>query len=166
MSDRLRAIRGEIQAAGMAALMLAIAPPGAAQDLDASFSRDSIVIVASRAACYHFDVFLALSAEQQRRGLMHVRELPAFAGMLFVYPDAAPHSMWMKNTYIPLDILFIRADGAVSSIARHTEPLSLRSIASTEAVTYVLELNAGVTEALAIDADSRVLVPEALAQSP
>jgi uncharacterized membrane protein (UPF0127 family) len=90
---------------------------------------------------------------------MFVRQLPRFSGMLFVYPDAAPRSMWMKNTYIPLDILFIRADGTVSSIAADTEPLSLQPIASKEPITYVLELNAGVSEELGIDAGSRVDVP-------
>jgi hypothetical protein len=68
--------------------------------------------------------------------------------------------MWMKNTFIPLDILFIRSDGSVASIAAMTEPLSLRSIASAEPVRYVLELNGGVAEELGIDADSVVYLPE------
>jgi hypothetical protein len=78
--------------------------------------------------------------------------------MLFIYRDAAMHSMWMKNTYIPLDMLFIRGDGAVSSVVRSTEPLSLRSIAANEAVSFVLELNAGVTERLHIDSGSRLIL--------
>lgn len=64
--------------------------------------------------------------------------------------------MWMKNTYIPLDILFIRADGGISSIIENTEPLSLRSLSSVEPVTYVLELGGGVTESLNIGSEDRI----------
>lgn len=128
-------------------------------DLEESFGSDAIIIDPGDSACYRFLVYLARTSEQHRRGLMFVRQLPRFSGMLFVYPDAAPRSMWMKNTYIPLDILFIRADGTVSSIVADTEPLSLQSIASSEPITYVLELNAGLSEALGIDAGSRVYVP-------
>jgi uncharacterized membrane protein (UPF0127 family) len=87
---------------------------------------------------------------------MHVRHLPEFSGMLFIYEEAAMRSMWMKNTYIPLDILFIREDGTVSNIVENTEPLSLASIRSTEPGFYVLELNAGVTARLHIDTESRI----------
>lgn len=126
-------------------------------DLDAAFDRDVLVIAASAHACYRFDVYLALDDAQKQRGLMHVRKLPALTGMLFVYDGKYPQSMWMKNTYIPLDIVFARDDGRVSSIARNTEPQSLRSIASIEPVRYVLELNAGTARRLAIDENSRLL---------
>jgi hypothetical protein len=139
---------------------------GTVAELDADFERDSIVIESSGHGCFYFDVYLAETEAQQRRGLMNVRKLPAFTGMLFDYDFTSPRSMWMKNTYIPLDILFIHADGKISSIARRTEPLSLQSIASTEAVDYTLELNGGVTEALLIDAESRVLLPDALSVTP
>lgn len=126
-------------------------------DLAAAFAQGVVVIEANEHACYRFDVFVAESETQKLRGLMFVRELPQERGMLFVYADTAMHSMWMKNTYIPLDILFIREDGTVSSVARHTEPLSLRSISSIEPVRYVLELNAGVTERLSIDPGSKLI---------
>lgn len=125
-------------------------------DLEQAFDAGSIVIEADDHACYHFDVFLAMNYDQRRRGLMFVRELPRFTGMLFVYEGAAMRSMWMKNTYISLDILFVRGDGVVSSVARDTEPLSLNSIASTEPVNFVLELNAGVTAQLGIGPGSRL----------
>jgi uncharacterized membrane protein (UPF0127 family) len=129
----------------------------AAQDsLDDAFDRD-VLVIAARNACFRFDIYLALSREQQRRGLMFVRELPMTTGMLFVYPGEAHHSMWMKNTFIPLDILFARSDGTVSSIAKDTTPQSLKSISSTEPVTYVLELNAGVTDALLIEPGSLLI---------
>jgi uncharacterized membrane protein (UPF0127 family) len=147
----------------IASALLALTWSGAVpanEALDGAFAGSSIVVQASDSACYRFDVYLALTPDQQRRGLMRVRRLPKFSGMLFVYPADDLHSMWMKNTLIPLDILFIRRDGSVASIARMTEPQSLRSIASDEAVRYVLELNGGVTEELGIDTDSMVYVPE------
>ena len=126
-------------------------------DLDTAFDKDVMIIVASRNACYRFDIYLALSFDQHRRGLMHVRNLPDDVGMLFVYDDVKVRSMWMKNTFIPLDIVFARADGTIANIVRQTEPQSLKSIRSTEPVTYVLELNAGVTTRLDIDHGSRLL---------
>lgn len=130
-------------------LLLFAAPALADPELDAAFARSTIVVQASR-ACHHFDVYLALTPEQQRRGLMFVRNLAERRGMLFVYDAEARRSMWMKNTFLPLDMLFIRDDGRVSSIVTDTEPQSLRSIVSREPVRYVLELNAGVTAALGI----------------
>ena len=128
-------------------------------DLDAAFDKAILVISAGEHACYAFDIYLALDRKQQMRGLMHVRHMPEFTGMLFVYRDANIHSMWMKNTFIPLDMLFIRADGTVSSIETNTVPQSLKSVSSIEPVNYVLELNAGVTERLHINTDSVVYFP-------
>ncbi|HET6629970.1 MAG TPA: DUF192 domain-containing protein [Woeseiaceae bacterium] len=149
-----------------AALALAAVAAGAqstgGDDLDEDFARGAIIIEAGENACYRFDVYLAETNAQHRRGLMFVRELPRLTGMLFVYPDSAMRSMWMKNTFIPLDILFIRADGTVSSIAQDTEPRSLASIASTEPIQYVLELNAGVTEELGIGPGSVIYFPPEL----
>jgi hypothetical protein len=88
---------------------------------------------------------------------MFVRKMPSNVGMLFVYEDSAMHSMWMKNTYIPLDMVFARADGAVSSVIHDTQPLSLTSQGSIEPVTYVLELNAGTTRRLHIGRKSRII---------
>lgn len=143
------------------ALTLFLSVPSVADDdLEQAFDRSSIVIETSRAACYGFDVYLALTPGQQRRGLMHVRRLPRFTGMLFVYRGDEVRSMWMKNTFIPLDILFIRSDGTVSSIEAMNEPLTLSSIASTEPVRYVLELNGGFAGELGIDTQSVVYLPE------
>ena len=125
--------------------------------LDAAFDRDVLVIEASEHACYRFDIWLAVARPQQMRGLMYVRNMPDTSGMLFVYDSDDYHSMWMKNTYISLDIAFARADGSISNIVAHTEPQSLKSISSTDAVRYVLELNAGVTGRLSINEQSRLL---------
>lgn len=127
-------------------------------DLDEAFGKATAVISASAPACYRFDLWLATERQQQMRGLMFVRDLPEFTGMLFIYNGPGRRSMWMKNTYIPLDMLFIREDGTISSIESDTETLSLESISSIEPVTYVLELNAGATAKLGIVAGDRLLL--------
>ena len=96
------------------------------------------------------------------RGLMHVRSLPEFTGMIFIYRQAGIRSMWMKNTYIPLDMVFARRDGSITNIARNTVPLSERSVTSSEPAAFVLELNAGTSRRLSIDEDSKLLWEPAL----
>ena len=136
-----------------------VADAGVADEsLDEAFSKDVLIIEASAHACHRFDVYLATNNAQHARGLMHVRHLPPTTGMLFIYERTDYLSMWMKNTFIPLDMIFARADGSISSVVRNTEPMSLRSIASTEPVNFVLELNAGITERLFIDANSRLVL--------
>lgn len=130
-------------------------PVTAEEPVDQAFDKD-VLVIAARDACHRFDIYLALSREQQVRGLMRVRDLPSSTGMLFVYPAEDYHSMWMKNTFLPLDILFATSDGRVSSIAKNTEPQSLKSITSTEPVMFVLELNAGTSDRLAIEPGSRL----------
>ena len=134
-------------------LLTTVAP--ADQGLDSRFDKDVLIVEASEHACYRFDIYLAISTEQRSRGLMFVREMAPTTGMLFVYTNE-PVSMWMKNTFISLDMVFIRADGTVSSVIRNTEPQSLKSLYSIEPIAFVLELNAGVTERLGIDENSRI----------
>ncbi len=163
-TDSLQEKANKIGPIGRYAWILAVFAPVPALAQDASnpsnladaFDSSTIIIAAERDACYRFDVYLATTREQQIRGLMHVRRMPEFSGMLFLYSEPAVRSMWMKNTYLPLDILFIREDGTISNIVADTEPLSLTSIASTEPVFFVLELNAGTAARLHIDSNSRV----------
>lgn len=135
--------------AGLLAGLLASVPVLADEALDAAFPRSTLVISAAD-ACHRFGVHVAIDREQWQRGLMYVREMPADRGMLFVYGDEARRSMWMKNTFIALDMLFIHADGRIENIATDTEPQSLASVSSTAPVQYVLELNAGTSERLGI----------------
>lgn len=137
-------------------LCLASLPLQAQEPLQQSFQSDVLVIVA-RHACYRFDIYLAVNRQQQQRGLMFVRELPEWTGMLFVYGDENYRSMWMKNTYIPLDMVFARRDGSVTNIARNTVPLSEKSVSSSEPAAFVLELNAGTAMRLSIDEDSSLV---------
>ncbi len=129
--------------------------------LDGDFDRETLLIESDDGVRHEINVYLAVKPDQQRRGLMFVRKMPTNVGMLFVYEDSAMHSMWMKNTYIPLDMVFARADGTVSSVIHDTQPLSLTSQGSIEPVTYVLELNAGTTRRLNIGRKSRIIRAQA-----
>ena len=139
------------------ALLLAAWPAFGNEELDQRFRKDVLIIEASRHACYRFDVYIAETDAQRSRGLMFVRSMPETTGMLFFYPGDRVASMWMKNTFIPLDIVFARTDGTVTNVISDTEPQSLRSLASSEPVAFVLELNAGVAARLQIDARSRLV---------
>ncbi len=137
-------------------LCLASLSVHAQEPLQQSFQPDVLVIVAKH-ACHRFDIYVAANRQQQQRGLMFVRELPEWTGMLFVYADENYRSMWMKNTYIPLDMVFARRDGSVTNIVRNTVPLSEKSVSSSEPAAFVLELNAGTTRRLSIDEDSKLV---------
>ena len=103
-----------------------------------------------------WSIELASNNQARAKGLMFRKSMAPMTGMLFRFDQTAPVSMWMKNTFIPLDILFVRADGTVSSIGYDAEPQSLQSIAALEPVRYVLELNAGIAEKYSIDQYSRL----------
>jgi len=98
--------------------------------LEEDFDRDTLIIESDDGLRHEFDIYLATSFEQQRRGLMFVRNMPETTGPLFVYEDPDYHSMWMKNTYISLDLIFARIEGSVSSVIHGAQPLSPPSRAS------------------------------------
>jgi uncharacterized membrane protein (UPF0127 family) len=97
--------------------------------------------------------------DERARGLMFRRYLPADRGMLFEFGAEAPVAMWMKDTFIPLDMLFIRKDGTINSIAMNTEPHSTRTIGTSEPVWSVLELNAGTAHRLGIKLGDVIVHP-------
>ncbi len=125
-------------------------------DLDRDLNKSSLIISTSKKTCYLLSIWVVHSAKEKARGLMYVRNMPEQSGMLFVYTESDQRSMWMKNTYIPLDIIFIKNSETISSIARNTEPLSLKNIRSTEPVNYVLEINAGMTKKMGIVPNDKV----------
>ena len=92
---------------------------------------------------------------------MFRRQLDENAGMLFDFHTSGIVRMWMKNTYIPLDMLFIRSDGVIANVANDTVPHSTAVIASDGPVRYVLEINAGLAKQLGIKKGSRVSLPTA-----
>lgn len=103
-----------------------------------------------------FAVEVARSAAEQERGLMNRRSLGPDAGMLFPFAPPRPASFWMRNTLIPLDMLFIRPDGAIARIAANTVPMSETPIVVAEPMTAVLELAGGRAAQLGISEGDRV----------
>jgi uncharacterized membrane protein (UPF0127 family) len=105
-------------------------------------ARETLVIESGEAR-HTFDIEVARTPQEKAHGLMYRTTLPAGTGMLFPYEGAAEIQMWMRNTYIPLDMVFIRADGSIHRIEAHTEPMSEEIISSHGDVTGVLEIGAG-----------------------
>lgn len=124
----------------------------------AAFAESELVIL-SEGRRHRFQVELARTPDERSRGLMFRRELAADRGMLFDFGRDAPVAMWMKNTYLPLDMLFIDANGRITRIAADTVPHSEAVIASGGPVRAVLEVPAGTAARLDITAGDRVLHP-------
>jgi uncharacterized membrane protein (UPF0127 family) len=102
---------------------------------------------------------VADTPEQREVGLMYRRSLPADHGMLFDFGQAQEVTMWMKNTYVSLDMVFVGADGRISRIAEKTEPLSTRIISSDGPARYVVELAAGAAARLGLKRGDKVVHP-------
>jgi uncharacterized membrane protein (UPF0127 family) len=115
--------------------------------------------IASKSGVHAFAVELALTPEEQSRGLMYRKTLPEGQGMLFDFKRDQETSFWMKNTYVPLDMIFIRSDGRIHRIAENTEPLSERLVSSNGPVRAVLEVVAGTARKLGIAPGDRVAHP-------
>jgi uncharacterized membrane protein (UPF0127 family) len=118
-------------------------------------SKETLEIV-TQSGVRAFAVEVVATDEERQKGLMFRKELPDGTGMLFDFQVEAPVSFWMKNTYIPLDMIFIRGDGTIASIAQNTEPMSERLIPSNAPVRAVLEVIAGTTRKLGIKPGDRV----------
>ncbi|MCA1466977.1 DUF192 domain-containing protein [Bradyrhizobium sp. IC3195] len=103
-----------------------------------------------------FSVEMATTAEEKETGLMYRKELADGKGMLFDFNPEQEISMWMKNTYVSLDMIFIRADGRILRIAENTEPLSTKIISSRGPARAVLEVVAGTAQKYGIRPGDRV----------
>lgn len=139
----------------IAFLSLGAVPASAQSDL-ASFDKDELTIVTEEGAEHRFEVELAVDPKQQAQGLMFRQQMAADAGMLFIYKPSREAVMWMQNTFLPLDMLFIKADGEIVKIVERTVPQSRKRIPSGEPITGVLELNGGTVSRLGIKVGDRV----------
>jgi uncharacterized membrane protein (UPF0127 family) len=135
-----------------------VADEPAVMDLS-SFPRSALTIHAAGGKGHVFNVWLADTPERQQQGLMFVRDLPADEGMLFVHRQPRVAGMWMKNTYIALDMLFIDARGQVVDIFERTVPHSLQTIGSRQPVKGVLELRGGEVRRRGLRVGDRVEHP-------
>jgi uncharacterized membrane protein (UPF0127 family) len=115
--------------------------------------------IATKSGVHVFAVEVADNDAERAKGLMYRKELPEGQGMLFDFHREQEVSFWMQNTYIPLDMIFIRGDGSILRIAENTEPLSTRLIPSGGPVRAVLEVIGGTTHKLGIAPGDRVASP-------
>lgn len=141
-----------------AALALAVVGPVAAQQLQRAptFTRGPLVIESQSGKQHKFTVELADTDERRAYGLMFRQSMPADQGMIFDFKVDQPVAMWMRNTRIPLDMLFIDRTGRVVNIHERAIPLDETSISSDGPVRSVLELNGGTASRLGLKAGDRV----------
>ena len=135
---------------------LSLAAAGAcAQEADVQFKKSSLVIVtASREI--KFDVEMATTDAERAHGLMYRKQLGAYEGMLFDFFKEMPVSFWMKNTLIPLDMVFIAGDGTIKHVHANAVPMSTDTIPSQYPVRAVLEINGGSAALLGIKPGDKV----------
>ena len=115
--------------------------------------------IASKTGVHIFAVEIADTEAQREKGLMFRKNLPDGQGMLFDFKREQDVSFWMQNTYIPLDMIFIRGDGSILRIVENAEPLSTRLIPSGGPVLAVLEVIGGTARKLGIAPGDRVAHP-------
>ncbi len=136
-------------AAAVLVTLFAVPESGYAQKkLD--FKQDTLLVVKQAGGRYTFQIELARTPAQRQQGLMFRERLAVDAGMLFDYEKPQPVAMWMKNTYVPLDMIFIDGAGIITHISKRAVPLSLQPISSNGPVRAVLEVNGGISDHLGI----------------
>jgi hypothetical protein len=156
MKRRRRWVLGGLLAAALAAAVPVAGLPVAAAAEVAGFPFAEIAVVTAGGRV-RFRVELAETPEQRIQGLQGRRSLAADAGMLFRFEPPEAVAMWMKNTYVPLDMLFVDRAGRIVGIAQNTEPLSLALIRAPQPVTAVVEVNAGTVRRLGIRIGDRIV---------
>ena len=150
----MRAIGVRLWAALLLGVLVALAACGPAP----SGALETLQIVTA-AGTHDFQVEIARDEASRARGLMDRRFMPADHGMLFEFDREAPEAFWMKDTYIPLDMIFISQAGIVTNIAANAEPLSERAIPSGPPCMAVLELNGGAAARIGLKVGDRVRHP-------
>ncbi len=145
-----RTIRALVLALGVAAL----SPCCTAAD------KPPVVVVHAAQGDQVVKVELALTREQQMQGLMYRTDLAEDAGMLFVFPEEQERTFWMRNTPLPLDIVYLKGDASILSIAANTTPYSENTIPSRGPARYVLEVRGGWAARHGVRSGDRVTLPD------
>ena len=122
-----------------------------------AFPQSLLAIRTASGKVVNFKIWTADRPGRQEQGLMYVRDIDDHAGMLFLFEPVRQISMWMKNTYLPLDLLFIDASGRIDYIAKRATPLSLDIITDPRPVAAVLELKGGIADSFGIQTGDTVL---------
>ncbi|OAP34544.1 hypothetical protein AU381_24775 [Sinorhizobium glycinis] len=151
----MRVFRDILARSALAALFL-LSVSVASLAADVSFERGKLRLLTSGGRVHDLTVELAVEPDQREQGLMHRRQMAPDHGMLFDFGETRRVMMWMRNTYLPLDMLFIAEEGTVRTIHENAVPLSEAIIDSEEPVAFVLELNAGTVQRLGIRLGDRI----------
>ena len=117
------------------------------------------MLVTTATGKHTFTLEIAKTNEERAKGLMFRKSMPQDHGMLFIFHDARPISMWMKNTLISLDMIFVSGEGMVTSIIQHTTPLSEEIITSDQPAQAVIEVNAGVAQKIGLAPGDKIHHP-------
>mgnify|MGYP001215650586 CR=1 FL=1 len=118
----------------------------------------SKVYISSHSQDFEFSVEIAITEEERKKGLMFRKSLAIDKGMLFVFPKEDIVKIWMKNTFIPLDIIFISSDYLIMRVVKNAQPLEKRIYSSESKVKYVLEINSGLVEKYDIEKGCKVKI--------
>ena len=153
---------GAALAAGALLLAGLVSCPGARADVTApeplsAFPQSLLAIRTASGSVVNFKIWTADRPGRQEQGLMFVHDIDEHAGMLFIFEPVRQISMWMKNTYLSLDLLFIVANGRIDYIARRATPLSTDIISDPRPVAAVLELKGGAAERFGIQPGDSIL---------
>jgi uncharacterized membrane protein (UPF0127 family) len=132
-------------------------PQGAAPEPLSAFPQSLLAIRTGSGKVVNFKIWEADTQKREEQGLMFVREMDEHTGMLFMFPENHPVSMWMKNTYVSLDLLFLNAQGKIDYIAQRATPKSEAIIGPPTPEFAVLELKGGACEQFGIRVGDKVL---------
>lgn len=146
---------GYLKSAVLALFLSLLAAASSFAD-EVKFSSELLTITSTGGRKHQFTVDLAVTPAQRERGLMFRKGMGRDAGMLFDFGESRPVMMWMKNTDLPLDMLFIGKNGSIHRIHHNAVPYAEDIISSNGSVMYVLELNGGTAAALGIHEGDRV----------
>lgn len=124
---------------------------------EVQFKKSSLIIKKPSGQDHKFEVELAISEEQHDRGLMFRRQVASGTGMLFIFKPPKKVTMWMKDTYVPLDMVFIREDGIITKIIENTVPMDLTPLSSDQPVAGVIEMTGGETARRGINVGDLVI---------
>ena len=116
----------------------------------AGWDKTTAIIQTNENEIIEFRVLIAQSNKQRRQGLMHIESMEEDQGMLFIFDPNRKVSMWMSNTPMTLDMLFIDKNGKIINIAKNTTPYSTKGISSGGSINWVLEINGGLSDQLNI----------------
>jgi uncharacterized protein len=154
---RLFAARSLLVAGFLMAATNVALPQGAAPEPLSAFPQSLLAIRTGSGKVVNFKIWEADTQKREEQGLMFVREMYEHTGMLFMFPENHPVSMWMKNTYVSLDLLFLNAQGKIDYIAQRATPRSEAIIGPPTPEFAVLELRGGACEQFGIKVGDKVL---------